>query len=95
MLAAHCPPLRQGIADNKMKMAAAGSLGIALVLALAGTISPTMWTMDLDASENSGGTVCGKYDATVGRKHHPRSPPGDPRVAPKTGFALRAAVAPA
>ena len=78
-----------------MKMAAAGSLGIALVLALAGTISPTMHTVDLDASLLFGATACGKLDGTFGRKHHPRSPPGDPRVAPKTGFALRAAVAPA
>jgi len=55
-----------GIADNKMKMAAAGSLGIALVLALAGTISPTMWTVDLDASEVFPAGVCGKYDGTRG-----------------------------
>ena len=77
-----------------MKMAAAGSLGIALVLALAGTISPTMYATDVDASDIIPGS-CGKFDGTQGGKHHPRSPPGDPRVAPKTGFALRAAVAPA
>ena len=54
--------------------------------------------MDVDVKALPQGralNLCGKADGTVGRKHHPRSPPGDPRVAPKTGFALRAAVAPA